>query len=96
MAARRRSEGATYPQCSSEAPVICSVPRSIASTAARFSGKPLRATYLSDLQRYADSLVGAPAGRPSRARSCRGWALLDEIAAHYESELGIIIPALEA
>jgi hypothetical protein len=62
----------------------------------RFTGKPLRATYLSDLQRYADSLVGAPAGRPSRARSCRGWALLDEIAAHYESELGIIIPALEA
>jgi site-specific recombinase XerD len=29
----------------------------------RFTGKPLRATYLSDLQRCADSLVGAPATR---------------------------------
>jgi site-specific recombinase XerD len=29
----------------------------------RFTGKPLRATFLSDLQRYADSLVGAPATR---------------------------------
>jgi hypothetical protein len=26
----------------------------------RFTGKPRRPTYLSDLQRYADSLVGAP------------------------------------
>ena len=71
MAARRRSEGATYPQCSSEAPVICSVPRSIASTAARFSGKPRRATYLSDLQRYADSLVGAPATRGRRLKTLK-------------------------
>jgi hypothetical protein len=31
------------------------------ATFRRFTGKPLRATYLSDLQRYADSLVGAPA-----------------------------------
>ena len=31
-----------------------------------FTGKSLRATYLSDLQRYADSIVGAPATRTRR------------------------------
>jgi hypothetical protein len=34
----------------------------------RFIGKPLRATYLSDRQRYADSLVGAPATRGRRLK----------------------------
>src|ERR1035438_7650081 len=35
----------------------------------RFTGKPLRATYLSDLRRYADSLVGAPATRGRRLKT---------------------------
>jgi hypothetical protein len=41
----------------------------------RFTGKPLRATYLSDLQRYADSLVGAPATRrrPALSRVLPIW-----------------------
>jgi integrase len=37
----------------------------------RFTGKPLRATYLSDLQRYADSLVGAPATRGRRLKTLK-------------------------
>jgi integrase/recombinase XerD len=37
----------------------------------RFTGKPLRATYLSDLQRYADSLVGAPASRGRRLKTLK-------------------------
>ena len=37
----------------------------------RFTGKPLRATYLSDLQRYADSLVGAPATRGRRLKALK-------------------------
>ena len=37
----------------------------------RFIGKPLRATYLSDLQRYADSLVGAPATRGRRLKTLK-------------------------
>jgi hypothetical protein len=37
----------------------------------RFTGKPLRATYLSDLQRYADSLVGAPASRSRRLKTLK-------------------------
>jgi integrase/recombinase XerD len=37
----------------------------------RFTGKPLRATYLSDLQRYADSLVGAPAARGRRLKTLK-------------------------
>jgi integrase/recombinase XerD len=36
-----------------------------------FTGKPLRATYLSDLQRYADSLVGAPATRGRRLKTLK-------------------------
>jgi hypothetical protein len=36
-----------------------------------FTGKSLRATYLSDLQRYADSLVGAPATRARRLRALK-------------------------
>ena len=37
----------------------------------RFTGKPLRATHLSDLQRYADSLVGAPATRGGRLKTLK-------------------------
>jgi len=37
----------------------------------RFTGKPLRATFLSDLQRYADSLVGAPATRGRRLKTLK-------------------------
>jgi site-specific recombinase XerD len=37
----------------------------------RFTGKPLRATYLSDLQRYADSLVGAPATQGRRLKTLK-------------------------
>jgi integrase/recombinase XerD len=37
----------------------------------RFTGKPLRATYLSDLQYYADSLVGAPATRGRRLKTLK-------------------------
>jgi site-specific recombinase XerD len=37
----------------------------------RFTGKPLRATDLSDLQRYADSLVGAPASRGRRLKTLK-------------------------
>jgi integrase/recombinase XerD len=37
----------------------------------RFTGKPLRAKYLSDLQRYADSLVGAPATRGRRLKTLK-------------------------
>ncbi len=37
----------------------------------RFTGKPLRATSLSDLQRYADSLVGAPATRGRRLKTLK-------------------------
>jgi site-specific recombinase XerD len=37
----------------------------------RFTGKPLRATYLEDLQRYADSLVGAPATRGRRLKTLK-------------------------
>jgi integrase/recombinase XerD len=37
----------------------------------RFTGKPLRATYLSDLQRYADSLIGAPATRGRRLKTLK-------------------------
>ncbi|MGP0092616.1 MAG: tyrosine-type recombinase/integrase [Xanthobacteraceae bacterium] len=36
-----------------------------------FTGKGLRATYLSDLQRYADAVVGAPATRARRLRSLK-------------------------
>jgi integrase/recombinase XerD len=36
-----------------------------------FTGKSLRATYLSDLQRYADTLVGAPASRARRLRALK-------------------------
>ena len=36
-----------------------------------FTGKSLRATYLSDLQRYADILVGAPASRARRLRALK-------------------------
>jgi integrase/recombinase XerD len=36
-----------------------------------FTGKPLRAKYLSDLQRYADSLVGAPATRARRLKTLK-------------------------
>jgi integrase/recombinase XerD len=36
-----------------------------------FTGKSLRATYLSDLQRYADSVVGAPATRARRLRALK-------------------------
>ncbi len=37
----------------------------------RFTGKALRATYLSDLQRYAESLVGAPATRGRRLKTLK-------------------------
>src|SRR5450631_1965549 len=37
----------------------------------RFTGKPLRATFLSDLQRFADSLVGAPATRGRRLKTLK-------------------------
>lgn len=36
-----------------------------------FSGKSLRATYLSDLQRYADALTGAPATRARRLKALK-------------------------
>jgi len=36
-----------------------------------FTGKSLRATYLSDLQRYADALVGAPATRARRLKALK-------------------------
>ena len=36
-----------------------------------FTGKGLRATYLSDLQRYADALAGAPATRARRLRALK-------------------------
>ncbi len=36
-----------------------------------FSGKSLRATYLSDLQKYADSLTGAPATRSRRLKALK-------------------------
>lgn len=36
-----------------------------------FAGKSLRATYLSDLQKYADALVGAPATRSRRLKALK-------------------------
>jgi integrase/recombinase XerD len=37
----------------------------------RFTGRPLRATYLSDLQPYADILVGALASRGRRLKTLK-------------------------
>ena len=49
---------------------ICAYRDDVAAFRA-FTGKSLRATYLSDLQRYADALTGAPATRARRLKALK-------------------------
>jgi integrase/recombinase XerD len=68
----------------------------IASFAA-FTAKPLRATRLSDLQRYADSLVGAPATRARRLRSLKSLLSFATRLGYLPFNAGAVVrgPALE-
>ncbi len=64
---------------------------------AAFTGKPLRATRLSDLQRYADNLVGAPATRARRLRSLKSLLSFATRLGYLPFNAGAVVrgPALE-